>query len=71
MVHKFFKYKRPHNSMTYDNYNKMTTKELEEYNPNDSEDKNKSYFEYRKINFQRSNRLERHLLPSQEIITAV
>lgn len=71
MVHKFFKDKRPHNGMTYDNYKKMAVQELEEYNPDDSEVKNNSYFEYRKINFIRSNRLEKHFLPSQELITSV
>lgn len=71
MAHKFFKDKRPHNGITYDNYKKMTIQELGESNPDDSEDKNKSYFEYRKINFQRSSRLEKHFLPSQELITAV
>lgn len=71
MAHKYFEDKRPHNGMTYDNYKKMTIKELEGSNPEDYEDKNKSYFEYKKINFVRSNRLEKHFLPSQELITAV
>jgi len=71
MAHKYFEDKRPHNGMTYNNYKKMTIKELEGSNPEDDEGKNKSYFEYKKINFIRSNRLEKHFLPSQELITAV
>lgn len=71
MKHKFFEDERPHNGMTYDNYTKIIIKELEEYDPDVSEDNSKSYFEHIKINFQRSNRLEKYFFPSQELITAV
>ncbi len=70
LAHKFFKDKRAHNGMTYNEYKKITIKELEESNPDDSADKNKSFFEYIKTNFQQSNRLEKHFLSSQELITA-
>jgi hypothetical protein len=71
MTHLFFKEKRPHNGMTYEEFKKKSIDEIENIEPEKLEAADKIYFEYRKINLQRSNRLEKQFKPSPELIDAV
>jgi hypothetical protein len=71
MAHKFFEEKRPHNGMTYEEFKKNSVKEIENIQPEKLEGIDKKYYEYRKINLQRSKRLDKQFQPSEELIEAV
>ena len=71
MAHIFFEEKRPHNGMTYEEYKKNSVEEIENIDPDKLEGIDKKNYEYRKINLQRSKRLDKHFQPSAELIGAV
>ena len=71
MAHIFFKEKRPHNGMTYEEYKKNSEEEIEIIEPDKLEGIDKKYYEYRKINLQRSKRLGKQFQPSEELIETV
>lgn len=57
--------------MTYDEYREMSSLELENFNLNDFEQKEKNRFAILRINLQRVKRLENQYQPSNEVIDAV
>lgn len=67
MVHKFFEEKRAHNGLTYVEYMKNTIEEIENTNVDSLDEIDKKTFEYKKLNLQRSTRIEKHYTPSVEI----
>ncbi len=71
MAHKFFEEKRPHNGMTYEEFKKTSVEEISNIEPEKLEGIDKKYYEYRKINLQRSKRLDKHFQPSEELIEAM
>ena len=71
MAHIFFEEKRPHNGMTYEEYKKNSEEEIEIIEPVKLEGIDKKYYEYRKINLQRSKRLGKQFQPSEELIETV
>ncbi len=71
MAHKFFEEKRPHNGMTYEEFKKKSAEEIETIEPEKLEGIDKKYYEYRKLNLQRSKRLDKQFQPSEEMIEAV
>lgn len=71
MAHKFFEEKRPHNGMTYEEFKKKSVEEIENIEPEKLVGIDKKYYEYRKINLQRSKRLDKHFQPSEEFVEAV
>jgi hypothetical protein len=71
MAHEFFEDKRPHNGMTYEEFKKKSVEEIENIEPEKLEGIDKKYYEYRKINQQRSKRLDKHFQPSEELIELV
>lgn len=71
MAHKFFEEKRPHNGMTYEEFKKNSVDEIENIEPEKLESIDKKYYEYRKINLQRSKRLDKQFQPSEELIEEV
>jgi hypothetical protein len=71
MAHKFFEEKRPHNGMTYEEFKNKSVEEIENIEPEKLEGIDKKYYEYRKLNLQRSKRLDKQFQPSEELIEAV
>lgn len=67
MAHKFFENKIPHNGYTYTEYSaefQNTVNNSKEEGLNDEE---KSLFNYKKLNLQRSSRIDKTFKPSEEI----
>jgi hypothetical protein len=71
MAHVFFKEKRPHNGLTYNEYTALIVRELEGTNPEKPETSDKEHYDKRKINYQRSKRLNNHFQPSVKLIDAI
>ena len=71
MAHIFFEEKRPHNGMTYEEFKKNSVEEIENIEPEKLEGIDKKYYEYRKINLQRSKRLGKQFQPSEELVEEV
>lgn len=71
MAHIFFEGKRPHNGMTYEEFKKKSVEEIENIEPEKLEGIDKKYYEYRKINLQRSKRLGKQFQPSEELVEEV
>jgi len=71
MAHIFFDEKRPHNGMTYEEYKINSVEEIGNIEPDKLEGTDKKNYEYRKINLQRSKRLDKHFQPSEGLIEAV
>ncbi len=67
MAHKFFEEKRAHNGLTYTEYMKNTIEEIENTNTESLNEKDKKTLEYKKLNLQRSTRIEKHYTPSVEL----
>ncbi|GBD87735.1 hypothetical protein BMS3Abin03_01669 [bacterium BMS3Abin03] len=71
MLPVFFNSMNPKNVMTYDEYKKMTIDELKDMNSYELEGIERKHYDYRKINFQRITRIEKHFKPSNELINAI
>ena len=67
MAHKFFEEKRPHNGLTYNEYMGMTEKQINDTNETLLGNDDKEIFEYTKMNIQRSRRIEKHYVVSDEL----
>jgi Thioredoxin len=67
MVHQFFLDKRPHNGLTHDEYVKRFQTEIENTNPDNLNEEEKRLLDYKKLNFQRSTRIEKQFVPSDEL----
>lgn len=70
-MQKFFKDGRPQNGMTYEEYRDLFVKQIEKTNPDTLDEKQKGLYEYKKLNLQRSRRIEKSYRPSDEIKRAV
>jgi hypothetical protein len=57
--------------MTYEEFKKNSVEEIENIEPEKLDGIEKKYYEYRKINLQRSKRLDKQFQPSEELIEAV
>ncbi len=71
MVKQFFKDKRPQNGMTYKEYNKIFVEQIENTDPDSLNKEQKALYDYKKLNLQRSNRIDKSYDPSEEIKKAV
>lgn len=69
MPHKFFADRRPHNGFTPEAYREITKREIE--NPDFNDPTEKKYFDYRKLNWQRTQRIYKSYVPSVEIIEVI
>ena len=67
MVPQFFKDKRPHNGLTYKEYMQKFSDEVSNTNSEKLSDKEKKSFEYKKLNFQRTQRIEKSYEVSEEL----
>ncbi len=59
MTPEFFKDKRPHNGLTYDEYFKVMQQSFEGFNVEDLNEEKKEQFEITPLNIQRSGRIDR------------
>ena len=71
MLPEFILYLKPANPMTYPEFREMKIKELNDINPDELEGIDRKYYDYRKINLQRSTRLEKHFNSSEELISII
>ncbi len=71
MVHQFFKDKRPHNGMTYKEYTEKFSDEENSTNSDNLNEKDKELFEYKKLNFQRTQRIDKSYEVSEELISEI
>jgi hypothetical protein len=67
MVMQFFKDKRPHKGLTYKEYTEKFNVEVNNTNPDNLNDNDKELFEYKKLNFQRTQRIEKSYEVSEEL----
>jgi len=67
MVHQFFKDKRPHNGLTYKEYTEKFYNQVNNTNSDNLNEKEKDLFEYKKLNFQRTQRIEKSYEVSEEL----
>ena len=67
----FFKDNRPQNGMTYEEYRKIFIEQIENADPDSLSKEQKELYEYKKLNLQRSNRIDKSYQPSEEIKNAV
>lgn len=70
-MHKFFEEKRPHNGMTYEEYKNYFEAGISGGIHSDADQPAKEKFEYTKLNFQRSLRIEKSYDVSDELKNAV
>ncbi len=71
MAQQFFTDKRPHNGMTYKEYAKMFQEETENANAEGLSKEEQELLEYKKLNYQRSTRIEKTYEVSSELKAAV
>lgn len=71
MAKQFFIDNRPQKGMTYQEYNKVFEEQIENTNPDLLNDEQKGLYEYKKLNKQRSSRIDKTYEPSDEIKKAV
>lgn len=71
MMEKFFEEKRPHNGMTYDEYKSYFESKINSELPAKADDAAKEIHEYTKLNYQRSQRIEKSYNVSDELKAAV
>jgi hypothetical protein len=67
MVPQFFKDKRPQNGLTYKEYMQKFDDEVNNTDSEQLSDKEKETFEYKKLNFQRTQRIEKSYEVSEEL----
>ena len=67
MVPQFFKDKRPHNGLTYNEYMKKFKDEVNNTNSEILKDNDRQSLEYKKLNFQRTQRIEKSYEISGEL----
>lgn len=71
MAQKFFEEKRVHNGLTYEDYMELAARQIEETDPADLGSEEKEIFEYTKLNLQRSKRIEKHYVVSDELLSEI
>ncbi len=71
MPKKFFEDKRPHNGLTYNEYLNLFEKEISEKENIDLDEKEKVLFDYTKLNYQRSLRIQKSYKPSEELVSII
>ncbi|MHB1687003.1 MAG: thioredoxin family protein [Ignavibacteriaceae bacterium] len=71
MAHQFFVDKRPHNGMTYREYTQSIVEEIVNTNPEVLNDEQKEIFEYKKLNLQRSGRVDKTYVVSESLKNAI
>jgi hypothetical protein len=67
MIHQFFKDKRPYKGMNYREYIQSVVNDVAATNPASLNDEGKEHFEYKKLNLQRSSRIDRTYVVSEEL----
>jgi hypothetical protein len=67
MVHQYFVDKRPHNGMNYGEYIQSVVNDIAVTNPDNLTVEDKEHFENKKLNMQRSSRIERTHVVSEEL----
>jgi len=71
MAHQFFIDKRPHKGMTYKEYTRSIIKEIANTNSGILDDDLKEKYEYKKLNLQRSARVDKTYTVSEELERAI
>lgn len=71
MTHKFFNDRRPHNGLTYEEYNKKWIQEIRNTNIELLNAEDRELYNYKKLNRQRSERIEKNFIPSKQLIRAI
>lgn len=71
MTHKFFIDRRPHKGLTFEDYNKNWDNEIQKTNIELLNVEDKEIYNYKKLNRQRSERIEKNFSPSSQIIKAI
>ena len=71
MIPEFFSKKRPHNGLTYKEYTNKINDELNQTDVNSLSEKEKPLFDYKKLNMQRSARIDKSYVISDEIKSVV
>ena len=71
MTHQLFKDKKPHNGMTYKEYSQMFVEQVEKTNLEPLSKEEKELYDYKKLNLQRSGRIDKSYEPSEDIKNAV
>ena len=71
MMFKFFEEKRPHNGMTYEEYKNYFEALINSEQSSEADEASKERHEYTKLNFQRSQRIEKSYNVSRELKNAV
>lgn len=71
MAQKFFVDKRPHNGLTYEKFTENMNKKVEETNVEELSDKEKSLFNYTKLNLHRSKRIDKTYKIDPELEEAI
>jgi len=67
MIHKFFEEKRPHKGLTYQEYSANTEKYLTETDYHNLDEKEAKYYDYKKLNAQRSARVFKTFKPGLDL----
>ncbi|NWF51079.1 MAG: thioredoxin family protein [Ignavibacteriaceae bacterium] len=71
MTYKFFLDKRPHNALTYQEYMNQFIEEVENPPVDFKSEEDRKRYEHKKLNLQRSKRIEKYFSPSDELRQAV
>lgn len=67
MAQQFFLDKRPHNGLTYEDYIKRFKDEIDSSDSAKMDNEAKRLFDFKKLNFQRSTRIDKQFIPSEEL----
>jgi hypothetical protein len=71
MTYQFFLDKRPHNALTYQEYMNQFIQEVENPPVNFKSEEDRKRYDHKKLNLQRSKRIEKYFSPSDELRQAV
>lgn len=71
VIKKFFNGTTPNKIYSYNEFMELSTDLINKSNPDELNEKEKFYYEYRKMNMQRINRIQKTIKPNHEIIDLV
>ncbi len=71
LLPRFLTEMKPVDPMTYEDFLQQIVEDVENTNPDELEGIDRKYYEYKKLNIQRSRRLEKQYSPSEKLIEAV
>ncbi len=71
MAYQFFIERRPHNGMTYKEYTESIVNEIKNTNSDNLSDEQKEIYDYKKLNLQRSGRVDKTYTVSEELRNSI